>query len=66
MSDYDTDFHVWRQAQAAALRAKDMAALQTAPQYPGSSSLLVMKSRFSHLKPRHEFIDTGGEFRRLT
>jgi hypothetical protein len=27
MSDYDTDFYAWTQAQAEALRAKDMAAL---------------------------------------
>ena len=27
MSDYDTDFYAWTQAQAAALRAKDVAAL---------------------------------------
>jgi hypothetical protein len=27
MSDYDTDFYTWTQAQAAALRAKDWAAL---------------------------------------
>jgi hypothetical protein len=27
MSDYDTDFYAWAQAQAAALRAKDLAAL---------------------------------------
>jgi hypothetical protein len=27
MSDYDTDFYAWAQAQAAALRAKDWAAL---------------------------------------
>jgi Domain of unknown function DUF29 len=27
MSDYDTDFYTWTQAQAAALRAKDVAAL---------------------------------------
>jgi uncharacterized protein DUF29 len=27
MSDYDTDFYAWTQAQAAALRAKDFAAL---------------------------------------
>ena len=27
MSDYDTDFYAWTQAQAAALRAKDLAAL---------------------------------------
>jgi hypothetical protein len=27
MSDYDTDFYTWTQVQAAALRAKDLAAL---------------------------------------
>jgi Domain of unknown function DUF29 len=27
VSDYDTDFYAWTQAQAAALRAKDLAAL---------------------------------------
>jgi len=27
MSDYDTDFYAWTQAQADALRAKDWAAL---------------------------------------
>ena len=27
MSTYDTDFYAWTQAQAAALRAKDVAAL---------------------------------------
>ena len=27
MTDYDTDFYAWTQAQAAALRAKDVAAL---------------------------------------
>jgi hypothetical protein len=27
MSDYDTDFYQWTQAQATALRAKDVAAL---------------------------------------
>jgi hypothetical protein len=27
MSDYDTDFYQWTQMQAAALRAKDIAAL---------------------------------------
>jgi Domain of unknown function DUF29 len=27
MSDYDTDFYTWTQAQAAALRGKDLAAL---------------------------------------
>jgi hypothetical protein len=30
MSDYDTDFYTWTQAQAAALRAKDWAALDAA------------------------------------
>jgi Domain of unknown function DUF29 len=30
MSDYDTDFYTWTQAQAAALRAKDWAALDVA------------------------------------
>jgi hypothetical protein len=27
MSDYDTDFYAWTQAQAAAIRAKEVAAL---------------------------------------
>lgn len=30
MSDYDTDFYAWTQAQAAALRAKDWPALDVA------------------------------------
>jgi Domain of unknown function DUF29 len=31
MSDYDTDFYRWTQTQAAALRAKDFAAVPAIP-----------------------------------